>query len=91
MHQTLLSVADDGEARQRIIEQFSVAFRNTEWNVFDKLGSLLTQGHLVKINLRVRHDEEVEVLAEHEREAEDLLGLAEVHFDFLSLLLLKKQ
>ena len=86
-----LGVANDDYVCQRIIEQLCMSICNTERNVFDQLGSLLAQRHVIEVDLRIGCDEEVEVIAKNKRESEDPLGLLKVHLDFLSLLLLQKE
>lgn len=88
MNLALLRIADDDDVGQSIVVQLTVVFRRTERDRLDKFRPLLGEQDLVQIDLRVCHDEKVEVIAKDETKPKDALGLRKVQLDLFGLFFL---
>lgn len=87
VHTPFLSVTNQSYVRQGVVEKFRMSLSDVERDVFDDFSFLLAQRDIIQVDLGVRSYEEVELVAEHERKAQDLLRFRESELHFLGLLL----
>mmetsp|Transcript_3743 Transcript_3743/g.6377 ORF Transcript_3743/g.6377 Transcript_3743/m.6377 type:complete len:278 (-) Transcript_3743:297-1130(-) len=86
-----LLVADADHAGEGVVEELGVALGDLVGDALDGLGPLLAERDVVEVDLGVGGHEEVEVVAEDEGEAQDLLRLGEGQLDLLHLLLFEEE